>query len=483
MKRFGIVALTTLALLIGETAHAAEPGWWTQQKRQCGLPPSLAYNTWAAQGYPCGGATQPAQDPRVALHNRVSAVISANSDLVDGSALTRANLWDDDAFARLIAGVHRDLWRARSGFDGLTADRRWVMSYYAPHLARLEAYASSLNAARADLVPRNVVEARDRAQAAEAAARAETARITQRAINETLGTVGSAAIWESERNEALAEVRTHFPQADGLPASTDEDAAGSIVERLHVPPGPYNVLSLYAEPTLQPMIEGVLAPAWNPDGLVYRHAAPLAEPPAPATLQEQVSELERMAGDARAAKARAAGAAQELSALEERYRSYYKIAEKGQDAVAQMEAETNLAKSRLNWLAAARRNAEVNVRNAVWQRVYATSKALVWGAMKGRVVPDALNDLAHAAPVEKARKYQALVDRILSIESDFELYSPQAAEVLAQGSPAEAQHVLDGVWGTSRAEGRETMQKALDAADAPESLRKAWGRLIGDGAP
>jgi hypothetical protein len=483
MKRFGIVALTTLAVLIGETARAAEPGWWTQQKRQCGLPPSLAYNSWAAQGYPCGGATQPAQDPRGALHNRVSAVISANSDLVDGSALARTNLWDDTAFAGLIAGVHRDLWRARSGFDGLAADRRWVMSYYAPHLARLEAYASSLNAARADLVPQNLVEARDRAQAAEAAARAEIDRITQRAVDQSLGAVGSAAIWESERNEALAQVRARFPQADGLPASTDEDAAGSPNERLHVPPGPFNVLPLYAEPTLQPVIRGVLAPAWNPDGLAYRHATPLAEPPVPATVQEQVSELERMAGEARAAKARAEAAARELSALEERYRSYDKIAEKGQDAVAQTEAETNLAKSRLNWLAAARRNAEVKVRNAIWQRVYATSKALVWGALKGRVVPDALNDLAHAAPVEKARKYKALVDQVLSIEGDFELYSPQAAEVLAQGSPAEAQHLLDAVWGTSRAEGRETMRKALDAADAPESLRKAWRRLIGDGVP
>src|SRR5262249_44840891 len=162
------------------------------------------------------------------------------------------------------------------------------------------------------------------------------------------------------------------------------------------------------------------------------------------------------------------------SALEERYRSYTKIAENGQAAVAQMEAETNLAKSRLNWLTAARLNAEVKVRNALWQRVYATSKALVWGAMKGRVVPDALNDLTRASSVDKARKYKALVDQILSIEGDFELYSPQAAEVLAHGSPAEAQHLLDGVWGTSQAEGRETMRKALDAADAPESLRKAW---------
>ena len=483
MTRIGIVALTTLAVLIGEPARAAEPAWWTQQKRQCGLPPSLAYNTWAAQGYPCGGAAQPAPDPRAALHNRVSAVVGANADLVDVAALSRTNLWDDNAFAGLIAGLHRDLWRAWSGFDGLTADRRWVMSYYAPHLARLEAYASSLNAARADHVPQNLVDARSRAQAAEANARAEIDRINQRAIDQRLGAVFSAAIWEGARNQVIAQVRARFPQAADLPAPTDENAAGPTDERMHVPPGPFNVLPLYAEPTLLPSIQGVLAPPWNPDGLAYRHATPLAEPPAPATIQEQVSELERMAREARAAKARADAAAQELSAQKERYLSYYKIHEDGQAAAAQTEAETNLAKSRLNWLAAVRRNAEVQVRNAIWQRVYATSKALVWGALEGRVVPDGLKGLVDAAPVEKARKYKALVDQILSIEGDFELYSPQAAEVLAQGSPAEAQHLLDAVWGTSQTQGRETMEKALDAADAPESLRTALRRLTGGGAP
>jgi hypothetical protein len=35
---------------------AAEPAWWTQQKQKCGLPSSLAYNTWAAQGSPCKGS-------------------------------------------------------------------------------------------------------------------------------------------------------------------------------------------------------------------------------------------------------------------------------------------------------------------------------------------------------------------------------------------------------------------------------------------
>jgi hypothetical protein len=95
-------------------------------------------------------------------------------------------------------------------------------------------------------------------------------------------------------------------------------------------------------------------------------------------------------------------------------------------------------------------------------------------------VPDALAGLAHDGPVEKARKYKALVDQVRGLEGDFELYSPQAARVLAEGSPAEVQHLLDAVWATSRADGRETMQRALDAAGAPPALGQAWRRLLGN---
>jgi len=42
--------LVTLSVF---SAIAAEPAWWTQQKINCGLPPSLDYETWRAQGMPC----------------------------------------------------------------------------------------------------------------------------------------------------------------------------------------------------------------------------------------------------------------------------------------------------------------------------------------------------------------------------------------------------------------------------------------------
>ena len=35
------------------SAIAAEPAWWTQQKIDCGLPSSLAYEDWVAEGSPC----------------------------------------------------------------------------------------------------------------------------------------------------------------------------------------------------------------------------------------------------------------------------------------------------------------------------------------------------------------------------------------------------------------------------------------------
>lgn len=41
-----VLGVLVNACLVGNAALAAEPAWWTQQKSQCGLPSSLAYNNW-----------------------------------------------------------------------------------------------------------------------------------------------------------------------------------------------------------------------------------------------------------------------------------------------------------------------------------------------------------------------------------------------------------------------------------------------------
>ena len=58
------VCLSFIVLLSSFKAISQEPAWWTQQKRDCGLSPSLAYETWKAQGEPCnrGGTPISAQE-------------------------------------------------------------------------------------------------------------------------------------------------------------------------------------------------------------------------------------------------------------------------------------------------------------------------------------------------------------------------------------------------------------------------------------
>lgn len=52
MKRIiGLLIIFVLAFPLASLA--GEPAWWTQKKRECGLSPSLAYNTWVSQGSPC----------------------------------------------------------------------------------------------------------------------------------------------------------------------------------------------------------------------------------------------------------------------------------------------------------------------------------------------------------------------------------------------------------------------------------------------
>lgn len=47
------LALCLVLIFSALNTIAQEPKWWTDQKRDCGLEPSLAYNTWVAQGEPC----------------------------------------------------------------------------------------------------------------------------------------------------------------------------------------------------------------------------------------------------------------------------------------------------------------------------------------------------------------------------------------------------------------------------------------------
>jgi hypothetical protein len=65
LPQVGGEALKTIGLFLlfaCQIAAASEPQWWTNQKRACGLSPSLAYETWRQQGFPCPGGAPPVND-------------------------------------------------------------------------------------------------------------------------------------------------------------------------------------------------------------------------------------------------------------------------------------------------------------------------------------------------------------------------------------------------------------------------------------
>lgn len=104
----GILVCCLLVALSVSSAISAEPEWWTQQKIDCGLSPSLAYNTWVDQGMPCngGGVQTPAPDPRqVALANAIPRYDALVRSLAD-----RYNLLDKQSWLALPHGTESDFF-------------------------------------------------------------------------------------------------------------------------------------------------------------------------------------------------------------------------------------------------------------------------------------------------------------------------------------------------------------------------------------
>ena len=56
-RRIISVVMLSIVCLASAPAMAAEPAWWTQQKRDCNLPSNLAYNNWKGECYSSHGST------------------------------------------------------------------------------------------------------------------------------------------------------------------------------------------------------------------------------------------------------------------------------------------------------------------------------------------------------------------------------------------------------------------------------------------
>jgi hypothetical protein len=161
MARFPIVEV--LALLTCTRIASAEPEWWTQQKRACGLASNLAYNDWDGH---CGSGVQLSapQQPtlsaadlaELARQKRLNDAIDVNNQAVDqqkaGNLPKALKLYEEAAQLDPDNPIIKDnLARARS-----TAEQVAAYEEYQRRMAPLERAAREEQRAAASRIYRSI---------------------------------------------------------------------------------------------------------------------------------------------------------------------------------------------------------------------------------------------------------------------------------------------------------------------------------------
>lgn len=111
------IAACALLSFVPLAAFAAEPAWWTKQKRDCGLAANLAYNNWDGRCH--RGVQTPQLDPRqIALQNavpRYNAVVRSLADkfnVLDKQSWLNLPLGTEEAFFNAANQLHKLLVKA-----------------------------------------------------------------------------------------------------------------------------------------------------------------------------------------------------------------------------------------------------------------------------------------------------------------------------------------------------------------------------------
>lgn len=79
-------------------SNAAEPAWWTQQKRDCGLPSNLAYNNWDGRCNSAGSTSAPSANAEAA--RRAQEEAAAEAERIERERLAEEKRQKDAAFIR-----------------------------------------------------------------------------------------------------------------------------------------------------------------------------------------------------------------------------------------------------------------------------------------------------------------------------------------------------------------------------------------------
>lgn len=133
-------AILGFACLVSAPTMAGEPAWWTQQKRDCGLPSNLAYNNWDGKcnSSPDGSKSAPGYDAELQRIEQQAAEArraeaerqqelerqrreAENQRRLEEAARQAKFLEDRDAAAQTLRGSGSSTVSAGSGLRGSTA--------------------------------------------------------------------------------------------------------------------------------------------------------------------------------------------------------------------------------------------------------------------------------------------------------------------------------------------------------------------------
>lgn len=143
MRSHSRLGVTTFGLfvLVCQFAAASEPQWWTNQKRACGLSPSLAYETWRQQGSPChgGGPTVDYQEQQRQRQLELERQQELKRQREEAERKQKA----DDADQKGMEAAKRGDWRGAAN---------WFIEAlrFAPNSAEVQAHLNRANVGLAD---------------------------------------------------------------------------------------------------------------------------------------------------------------------------------------------------------------------------------------------------------------------------------------------------------------------------------------------
>ena len=205
------------------------------------------------------------------------------------------------------------------------------------------------------------------------------------------------------------------------------------------------------------------------------HFMPAAETPLPADLTARVAELEQLAQEAHANVRDLQAAKGEADILRQNYDSTSRQVESGEAAVKSGTRELDyLTKYNSGYLSSALASAQESQRFNGWIKVGSAIRAVVWDVASEKIIMPAIQQLPHYSAIDRANKAASLTRQVLSLEQNFELLSASAADVLALGSASDTENVMEQVFGSSREQMHDTVDKALDLIEAPPAAYKGW---------